>query len=180
MITELLSVLFSKPWTWTSGEKLFDEKNLCRTCLIPHQRWPYRTQKECGIDGCRTKHNPLLHTPAQEFRYNQIHLNHHLVRHTHCMDTSTWRSSEIRDKWAIINIIAFLRWRIKLNSAGIIGTAMIGLEIRCSFVEWRDYTRREGFVEVIVSGTAICNWKRANSWESETNRKHIRLWGLIR
>ncbi|XP_062710516.1 uncharacterized protein LOC134288741 [Aedes albopictus] len=36
-------------------------KNLCRSCLIPHRKWPCRSNKECGKEGCRIRHHPLLH-----------------------------------------------------------------------------------------------------------------------
>ncbi|XP_038106588.1 uncharacterized protein LOC119766221 [Culex quinquefasciatus] len=39
-------------------------KGLCRSCLIPHRRWPCRAGRECGVDGCRLGHHPMLHSRA--------------------------------------------------------------------------------------------------------------------
>ncbi|XP_062704212.1 uncharacterized protein LOC134286593 [Aedes albopictus] len=58
-------------------------KNLCRTCLVPHRRWPCRSKKECGLEGCRARHHQLLH--AQHLEQTspaandvvQAHQNHH-------------------------------------------------------------------------------------------------------
>ncbi|XP_062711694.1 uncharacterized protein LOC134289606 [Aedes albopictus] len=44
--------------------KAIRAKGLCRICLIPHRRWPCRSSKECGVDGCRFRHNALLHSRA--------------------------------------------------------------------------------------------------------------------
>ncbi|XP_062710822.1 uncharacterized protein LOC134288907 [Aedes albopictus] len=44
--------------------KAIRSKGLCRTCLIPHRKWPCRSSKECGVDGCRFRHNALLHSRA--------------------------------------------------------------------------------------------------------------------
>ncbi|XP_055612169.1 uncharacterized protein LOC129758643 [Uranotaenia lowii] len=37
-------------------------RNLCRVCLIPHRRWPCRSNKECEVEGCRVRHHTLLHS----------------------------------------------------------------------------------------------------------------------
>ncbi|XP_062714812.1 uncharacterized protein LOC109426713 [Aedes albopictus] len=37
-------------------------KGLCRTCLIPHRKWPCRSGRECGVEGCRMRHHELLHS----------------------------------------------------------------------------------------------------------------------
>ncbi|XP_065092441.1 uncharacterized protein LOC135713285 [Ochlerotatus camptorhynchus] len=42
--------------------KAIKQKNLCRSCLIPHRKWPCRSNKECGVDGCRVHHHKLLHS----------------------------------------------------------------------------------------------------------------------
>ncbi|XP_062535741.1 uncharacterized protein LOC134204945 [Armigeres subalbatus] len=42
--------------------KAVKHKNLCRSCLVPHRKWPCRTKKECGVDGCRIHHHTLLHS----------------------------------------------------------------------------------------------------------------------
>ncbi|XP_055623485.1 uncharacterized protein LOC129766911 [Toxorhynchites rutilus septentrionalis] len=42
--------------------KAMRQKNLCRLCLIPHRKWPCRSKKECGVDGCRIRHHMLLHS----------------------------------------------------------------------------------------------------------------------
>ncbi|KXJ69602.1 hypothetical protein RP20_CCG026464 [Aedes albopictus] len=58
-------------------------KNLCRTCLVPHRRWPCRSKKECGLEGCRARHHQLLHAQHMEQTSPaandvvQAHQNHH-------------------------------------------------------------------------------------------------------
>ncbi|XP_062545514.1 uncharacterized protein LOC134212033 [Armigeres subalbatus] len=42
--------------------KVIKQRNLCRSCLIPHRKWPCRARKECGVDGCEIYHHKLLHT----------------------------------------------------------------------------------------------------------------------
>ncbi|XP_055638295.1 uncharacterized protein LOC129776590 isoform X2 [Toxorhynchites rutilus septentrionalis] len=42
--------------------KLVQEKNLCRTCLNSHGKWPCRSWKSCEVEGCRHKHHTLLHS----------------------------------------------------------------------------------------------------------------------
>ncbi|XP_058448717.1 uncharacterized protein LOC131428686 [Malaya genurostris] len=37
------------------------QKSLCRMCLNYHGKWPCKTWKGCGIDGCRLRHHALLH-----------------------------------------------------------------------------------------------------------------------
>ncbi|XP_062714355.1 uncharacterized protein LOC134291087 [Aedes albopictus] len=37
------------------------QNGLCRNCLIPHRKWPCRSGKVCGINGCRLRHHALLH-----------------------------------------------------------------------------------------------------------------------
>ncbi|XP_062533380.1 uncharacterized protein LOC134202389 [Armigeres subalbatus] len=41
--------------------KLVQQYGLCRTCLNNHGRWPCRSWNGCGVEGCRQKHNTLLH-----------------------------------------------------------------------------------------------------------------------
>ncbi|XP_053691136.1 uncharacterized protein LOC128739665 [Sabethes cyaneus] len=64
-------------------------KGLCRTCLIPHRKWPCRSYKDCGVDGCRLRHHSLLHTQSPARLSNKLpnfsgesvtHQNHHLSR----------------------------------------------------------------------------------------------------
>ncbi|XP_058828395.1 uncharacterized protein LOC131688239 [Topomyia yanbarensis] len=44
--------------------KAIRSKGLCRTCLILHRKWPCRSGRECGVDGCRLRHHALLHSRA--------------------------------------------------------------------------------------------------------------------
>ncbi|XP_055543765.1 uncharacterized protein LOC129729278 [Wyeomyia smithii] len=62
--------------------KAIRQKNLCRLCLIPHRKWPCRSKKECGVDGCRVRHNMLLHCSRNEAvdgarSAETVHHNHH-------------------------------------------------------------------------------------------------------
>ncbi|XP_062542444.1 uncharacterized protein LOC134210414 [Armigeres subalbatus] len=41
--------------------KAVKQKYLCRSCLVPHRKWPCRTRKECGVEGCQQHHHKLLH-----------------------------------------------------------------------------------------------------------------------
>ncbi|XP_058816807.1 uncharacterized protein LOC131680103 [Topomyia yanbarensis] len=63
--------------------KAIRAKGLCRTCLIPHRKWPCRSGKECGEEGCHFRHHPLLHSRAVAPTYpmsseNVTRQNHHL------------------------------------------------------------------------------------------------------
>ncbi|XP_053686569.1 uncharacterized protein LOC128736113 [Sabethes cyaneus] len=65
--------------------KAMRQKNLCRLCLIPHRKWPCRSKKECGVDGCRIHHHMLLHSSrsdaADGARSNEtVHHNHHQTK----------------------------------------------------------------------------------------------------
>lgn len=40
---------------------IIKSNNMCRTCLKPRHKKQCPQQKECKIDGCTFKHNPLLH-----------------------------------------------------------------------------------------------------------------------
>ncbi|XP_062557202.1 uncharacterized protein LOC134222066 [Armigeres subalbatus] len=67
--------------------KAMRQKNLCRLCLVPHRKWPCRSKKECGLDGCRIRHHMLLHTsppyrggPAESAR--TVETVHHNLHHT--------------------------------------------------------------------------------------------------
>ncbi|XP_055632650.1 uncharacterized protein LOC129773115 [Toxorhynchites rutilus septentrionalis] len=42
--------------------KVVQQKNLCRTCLNNHGKWPCRSWQGCSMDGCRQKHHTLLHS----------------------------------------------------------------------------------------------------------------------
>ncbi|XP_062714070.1 uncharacterized protein LOC134290872 [Aedes albopictus] len=44
--------------------KLVQQEGLCRTCLNSHGKWPCRSWNGCGIQGCRQRHNTLLHTSS--------------------------------------------------------------------------------------------------------------------
>ncbi|XP_058817112.1 uncharacterized protein LOC131680413 [Topomyia yanbarensis] len=63
-------------------------KNLCRLCLIPHQKWPCRSKKECGVEGCRIRHHMLLHNnqpirsePAESAKSSEtVHHHHHHMK----------------------------------------------------------------------------------------------------
>ncbi|XP_062701620.1 uncharacterized protein LOC109433489 [Aedes albopictus] len=46
--------------------KVMRQKGLCRICLIPHRTWPCRSKQECGIEECRMRHHPLLHSKKPE------------------------------------------------------------------------------------------------------------------
>ncbi|XP_062557220.1 uncharacterized protein LOC134222088 [Armigeres subalbatus] len=65
--------------------KAMRQKNLCRLCLVPHKKWPCRSRKECGMDGCRIRHHMLLHS-SPPYRSESVgspksvetvHHNHH-------------------------------------------------------------------------------------------------------
>ncbi|XP_062537889.1 uncharacterized protein LOC134206216 [Armigeres subalbatus] len=65
--------------------KAMRQKNLCRLCLVPHKKWPCRSKKECGMDGCRIRHHMLLHS-SPPYRSESVgspksvktvHHNHH-------------------------------------------------------------------------------------------------------
>ncbi|XP_055612596.1 uncharacterized protein LOC129759214 [Uranotaenia lowii] len=63
--------------------------NLCWTCLVPHKRWPCRSNRICGVDGCRQRHHGLLHnfgesgtidrdpTAQMDTSVSTAHHNHH-------------------------------------------------------------------------------------------------------
>ncbi|XP_065095606.1 uncharacterized protein LOC135717443 [Ochlerotatus camptorhynchus] len=62
--------------------KAMRQKNLCRLCLIPHRKWPCRSKKECGVDGCRVRHHMLLHSSSNDAADGAksgetVHHNHH-------------------------------------------------------------------------------------------------------
>ncbi|XP_058456720.1 uncharacterized protein LOC131434090 [Malaya genurostris] len=68
--------------------KAIRSKGLCRMCLIPHRKWPCRSGKECGVDGCRIHHNSLLHSQRAvtetlggqpKYVENVTRQNHHAV-----------------------------------------------------------------------------------------------------
>lgn len=42
--------------------KFVTDKGFCRTCLNNHGKWPCKSWKGCGIEGCRLKHHTLLHS----------------------------------------------------------------------------------------------------------------------
>lgn len=63
---ETMSLLFRwKSWLLNyrlDGRwKAIRSKGLCRTCLIPHRKWPCRSGQECGTDGCPFSHHALVH-----------------------------------------------------------------------------------------------------------------------
>lgn len=55
--------------------KLVNRKGLCRTCLNGHGKWPCRSWKGCEVEGCRSRHHTLLHSPS-------------FVPHPICMSTT--------------------------------------------------------------------------------------------
>ncbi|XP_058817214.1 uncharacterized protein LOC131680519 [Topomyia yanbarensis] len=50
-----------KAMTVEERSKLVQQKSLCRTCLNNHGKWPCKSWQGCDIEGCRLKHNSLLH-----------------------------------------------------------------------------------------------------------------------
>ncbi|XP_062704433.1 uncharacterized protein LOC134286777 [Aedes albopictus] len=44
--------------------KSVQNKNLCRTCLNNHGKWPCKSWQGCGSTGCKLKHHTLLHSPS--------------------------------------------------------------------------------------------------------------------
>ncbi|XP_065080573.1 uncharacterized protein LOC135703310 [Ochlerotatus camptorhynchus] len=42
--------------------KVISQNSLCRTCLNQPGRWPCKTWRGCGIEGCRLRHHTLLHS----------------------------------------------------------------------------------------------------------------------
>ncbi|XP_062716949.1 uncharacterized protein LOC115265221 [Aedes albopictus] len=67
--------------------KAMRQMNLCRLCLVPHRKWPCRSKKECGVDGCRIRHHMLLHS-NQSYRSEPVpptkpsETVHHNYHHT--------------------------------------------------------------------------------------------------
>ncbi|XP_055605883.1 uncharacterized protein LOC129754049 [Uranotaenia lowii] len=71
--------------------KAIKRKGMCWTCLVPHKKWPCRSNKECRVDGCRSRHHVLLHSPSgtkpkdlstqaqQKPPSETAHQNHHLT-----------------------------------------------------------------------------------------------------
>ncbi|XP_055604552.1 uncharacterized protein LOC129752799 [Uranotaenia lowii] len=66
------------------------QKGMCRICLIPHRRWPCRSTRECGIEGCRVRHHSLLHpgtpsspsnpnAPETQVQRETAYHNHHSI-----------------------------------------------------------------------------------------------------
>lgn len=66
---QIASCQLFKNLTMDARWKVVRQRNLCRTCLVPHRKWPCRSKKECGIRGCQSRHHQLLHgqyTPPTE------------------------------------------------------------------------------------------------------------------
>ncbi|XP_055585251.1 uncharacterized protein LOC129738089 [Uranotaenia lowii] len=84
--------------------KAVREKNLCRTCLIPHKKWPCRSSKECGVGDCRLRHNPLLHSTTS------IPINASIAHHNSHSSSSLFRYLPIilKANGKTVEIIAFL------------------------------------------------------------------------
>ncbi|XP_062699455.1 uncharacterized protein LOC134284515 [Aedes albopictus] len=88
-------------------------KNLCRTCLVPHRKWPCRSRRECGLDNCRSRHHPMLHAqytqheqvPRQTDDNLQAHQNHH-----RCQSVSLFRYLPVKlfANGKTVTIFAFL------------------------------------------------------------------------
>ncbi|XP_062713485.1 uncharacterized protein LOC134290377 [Aedes albopictus] len=86
---QIASCQLFKNLTMDARWKVVRQRNLCRTCLVPHRKWPCRSKKECGIQGCQSRHHQLLHgqyTPPAETVPPQVsipnpsregHQNHH-------------------------------------------------------------------------------------------------------
>ncbi|XP_055602322.1 uncharacterized protein LOC129751072 isoform X2 [Uranotaenia lowii] len=71
--------------------KVVKQKGMCRICLIPHRKWPCRSAKECGVEGCRDRHHSLLHStaPSNFNNYNvNIQGNRETAPHNHHSITS--------------------------------------------------------------------------------------------
>ncbi|XP_058449050.1 uncharacterized protein LOC131429011 [Malaya genurostris] len=51
--------------------KFVQLNNLCRTCLNAHGRRSCRNPKPCGINGCQSRHHPLLHSSVNCARNRQ-------------------------------------------------------------------------------------------------------------
>ncbi|XP_062555732.1 uncharacterized protein LOC134220646 [Armigeres subalbatus] len=99
-----------KAMTVEARWKVIHLKNLCRTCLVTHRRWPCRSKRECGIQGCRARHNQLLHAPQLEqnpIASNdvQIHQNHH---QSHTFSLFRYVPVKLFGNGKTVNIFAFL------------------------------------------------------------------------
>ncbi|XP_062558001.1 uncharacterized protein LOC134222874 [Armigeres subalbatus] len=44
--------------------KTMQSKGLCRTCLNSHGKWPCKSWRGCGVEGCQLKHHTLLHSSS--------------------------------------------------------------------------------------------------------------------
>ncbi|XP_055605771.1 uncharacterized protein LOC129753946 [Uranotaenia lowii] len=63
---EFISLDLDRKWFFVK------QKHLCYLCLVPHKRWPCRSGKECGIGGCRLRHNVLLHADRNSTNNSNI------------------------------------------------------------------------------------------------------------
>lgn len=79
--------------------KVMRKNGLCRICLIPHRRWPCRSGKECGVNGCRLRHHALLHILDDDIPRDHIEAgpsvsrNNQIVHHNvhHVLPTVLFR-----------------------------------------------------------------------------------------
>ncbi|XP_055589770.1 uncharacterized protein LOC129741961 [Uranotaenia lowii] len=88
--------------------KAVEEKRLCRTCLIPHKRWPCRSANECGINGCRIRHHALLHSQTASNPSSSPHVT--IAHHHTSLSFSLYRYFPIvlQANGKSVEIIAFL------------------------------------------------------------------------
>ncbi|XP_058448925.1 uncharacterized protein LOC131428882 [Malaya genurostris] len=52
---------------------VIQQKGLCKTCLNNHGKWPCKSWKGCAVEGCRERHNTLLH-PAPSVNVSASHV----------------------------------------------------------------------------------------------------------
>ncbi|XP_055622973.1 uncharacterized protein LOC129766466 [Toxorhynchites rutilus septentrionalis] len=63
--------------------KAVRQRNLCRTCLVPHRKWPCRSKKECAVEGCRIHHHALLHSTRDLTLDDTTNPGHTVYQHHH-------------------------------------------------------------------------------------------------
>ncbi|XP_075158026.1 uncharacterized protein LOC142231296 [Haematobia irritans] len=91
---------------------LVKTNNLCRTCLVPHRRKCY-LNKECGVQGCKAKHHPLLHKsgPRQIHQTSDIqHVEQINSHYNNCTDGPLFRIIPVKlhSNGKTLNTFAFL------------------------------------------------------------------------
>ncbi|XP_062533345.1 uncharacterized protein LOC134202334 [Armigeres subalbatus] len=91
--------------------KAIRSKNLCRTCLVPHRRWPCRSKRECELEGCRARHHQLLHAPQLDpvatatSSDMPVHQNHH---QSHSISLFRYLPVKLFANGKVVKIFAFL------------------------------------------------------------------------